>query len=167
MTKEADISFKEGDFVVYPAHGVGKIVSVGSQEICGVAVELFVIEFNKDHMVLKLPVQKAKTAGLRHISTKDEMEEALGALTVKTKRKKAMWSHRAQEYETKINSGSIGHLADVIRELHLCQVSGDQSYSERQIYQTAFERFVREMAVVENIDEDVASSKVCEKLNVA
>jgi CarD family transcriptional regulator len=88
-------------------------------------------------------------------------------LSVKTKKKKLMWSRRAQEYEAKINSGTVCGLADVIRELYLCQISGEQSYSERQIYQTAMERFVRELSLIEEIDEDTASSKIQAFLDVA
>ena len=159
--------FKAGDFVVYPAHGVGKLIDVEEHEVGDSKISLYVIEFDKDHMTLRLPVGKAAAAGLRGISDKDEMLAALKMLSVKTKRKKTMWSRRAQEYEAKINSGNVGSLADVIRELHVSQVAGEQSYSERQIYQTAIERFVRELSIVEDIDEELASSKVKEFLDVA
>jgi CarD family transcriptional regulator len=159
--------FKVGDFVVYPAHGVGKITEVGAHEICGADVELFVIEFKKDHMILKLPVQRAFSAGLRHICQKDEMADALEILASKSKKKKILWSRRAQEYEAKINSGCISGLADVIRELHVCQLAGEQSYSERQIYQLALDRFVKELAIVENIEEDEAINMVQKVLDVA
>lgn len=163
-TKE---SFKVGEFVVYPAHGVGRLINIEVHEVGDVQVELFVIEFEKDHMVLRLPIKKAQAAGLRRVAEKQEMYEALGLLSTKTKKKKAMWSRRAQEYEAKINSGSVACLADVIRELYSCQVSGDQSYSERQIYQTAMERFVRELSIVDDIDENTASEKVQDFLSVA
>jgi CarD family transcriptional regulator len=161
------VPFDVGTFVVYPAHGVGKVVSVGEYDICGAMVDLFVIEFTKDRMVLKLPVKKALSAGLRPICAKKEMDDALRVLSKKTARKKLVWSRRSQEYENKINSGYIGHLADVIRELHFCLVTGEQSYSERQIYQTALDRFIRELSIVENIDEESASNKVLDFLNVA
>jgi CarD family transcriptional regulator len=153
-------SFKIGDFVVYPAHGVGRIISIGNHDVCGTEVELFVIDFRSDHMTLKLPVQKACSSGLRHVCGKEEMESALEALSTKSKKKKIVWSRRAQEYETKINSGSVCSLADVIRELHSCQVAGDQSYSERQIYKIAMDRFIKELSIVEDIAEDEAFDKV-------
>ncbi|MDR3285145.1 MAG: CarD family transcriptional regulator [Holosporales bacterium] len=159
--------FKVGEFVVYPAHGVGKLIDIEEHEVGNTKIDLYVIDFDKDHMVLRLPVDKANSAGLRGISGRDEMLAALKMLSVKTKKKKAMWSRRAQEYEAKINSGSVGGLADVIRELYTYQVSGEQSYSERQIYQTAMERFVRELSLVENIDEEAASSRIHSFLEVA
>lgn len=160
-------SFKIDDFVVYPAHGVGRLINIEEHDICGTIVEFFVIEFNKDHMVLKLPTQKAYSSGLRPICEKQEMESALESLSTKAKKKKAMWSRRAQEYEAKINSGNVGNLAEVIRELYTCQTIGDQSYSERQIYQIALDRFVRELSIVENINEEEASCKIQEILSVA
>ncbi|MDR1907787.1 MAG: CarD family transcriptional regulator [Holosporales bacterium] len=156
-----------GDFVVYPAHGVGKLIDIEEHDICGTNVELFVIEFTKDHMVLKLPLQKACSSGLRPICGKEEMDLALESLGTKSRKKKAMWNRRAQEYESKINSGKISSLADVIRELHTPQDAGDQSYSERQIYQIALDRFVRELCIVEEVDEGTASKKVQEMLGVA
>ena len=161
------VVFKIGDFVVYPAHGVGKLVDIEEHEIANTKVKLYVIAFDRDHMTLRLPVEKAVSAGLRKVAGKEQMEAALGILSVKTKKKKVMWSRRAQEYETKINSGSVENLADVIRELYVCQINKDQSYSERQIYQTALERFVRELSVVENIDETAAMKRVQSYLDVA
>ncbi|MDR1597535.1 MAG: CarD family transcriptional regulator [Holosporales bacterium] len=159
-------SFAVGDFVVYPAHGVGKLVDIEIHDICDTSVELFVIEFAKDHMILKLPIQKACASGLRPICNKDEMQSALGLLGTRSRKKKTMWNRRAQEYEEKINSGSIISLADVIRELHSDQIV-DQSYSERQIYQLAMDRFVRELSLVDDVDESTASKKVQEMLSVA
>lgn len=160
-------TFKIGEYVVYPAHGVGKLIRVEEHDICDSVLEFFVIEFNKDHMVLRLPVQKALSSGLRPICLKEEMQAALDSLTTKTRKKKILWSRRAQEYETKINSGNITFLAEVIRELYCDQGDSDQSYSERQIYQQALDRFVREMAVVEDINEDEATTRVEQILSAA
>jgi CarD family transcriptional regulator len=159
--------FNIGDFVVYPAHGVGKLIDIEIHDICDTTVELFVIEFNKDHMVLKIPVQKACSSGLRLVCCKTEMETALESLGIKSKKKKVIWSRRAQEYESKINSGDIMGLADVIRELHSGHSDGTQSYSERLIYQTALDRFIRELSIVEEVNEDEATKKVHGLLNVA
>lgn len=167
QNKNELLSFQEGDYVVYPSHGVGKLLGIEEHEICGTTLEFFVVEFDKDHMILKLPVKKACASGLRHVCDAEEMDAAVESLNTKIKKKKALWSRRAQEYESKINSGSIDRLAEVIRELHSNQSMGEQSYSERQIFQTAFDRFVREMSVVKNIDEEEASSIVQERLSVA
>ncbi|MDR0632634.1 MAG: CarD family transcriptional regulator [Holosporales bacterium] len=165
MTK--GIVFNIGDFVVYPAHGVGKLVDIEEHDVGSVKIKLYVITFDKAHMTLRLPIDKAVAAGLRGISAKDEMVSALQMLSVKTKKKKVMWSRRAQEYETKINSGNIEHLADVIRELYVYQLNKDQSYSERQIYQTALDRLARELSIVENIDEEAAIGRIQSFLSVA
>lgn len=159
--------FKVGDYVVYPSHGVGKMVGIEDHEICGTTVQLFVIEFSKDHMTLKLPVKKACASGLRPVSNSEDMESVVASLSSRIKKKKALWSRRAQEYESKINSGSIESLAEVIRELHTCQSMGEQSYSERQIYQTAFDRFVREFAIVAQIGEEEAVEIIQSKLSAA
>ena len=150
------LPFRPGEFVVYPTHGVGKITSVEKQEIAGQKLNLFVIEFYKDKMTLRVPVTKVETAGLRRLSTRKVMDAALQTLRRRTRIKRTMWSRRAQEYEAKINSGDPVSIAEVVRDLHRKSDQPDQSYSERQMYQAAFERLVREFAAVEKIDEDAA-----------
>jgi CarD family transcriptional regulator len=152
--------FNEGDYVVYPAHGVGRIVGHETQAIGDIEVQLLVVSFEKDRMILRLPLSKAKTAGLRPLSTSEDMKQALQMLTIRTKARRAMWSRRAQEYEAKINSGDPKSIAEVIRDLYRATTQSDQSYSERQIYQAALERFVRELAAVEKIDESSATQKL-------
>lgn len=152
--------FHEGDFVVYPAHGVGRVVGHETQSIGDLDVHLLVVSFEKDRMILRLPLSKAKSAGLRPLSTSDDMTQALQMLTVRTKSRRTMWSRRAQEYEAKINSGDPKSIAEVIRDLYRATSQSDQSYSERQIYQAAMERFVRELAAVEQIDENSATQKL-------
>lgn len=151
---------KVGDFVVYPAHGVGKLINKEMTEIAGHKIELLVINFEKDRMTLRLPVGKAKSAGLRPVSSKNNMDEALQSLTIKTRARRTMWSRRAQEYENKINSGDPKSIAEVVRELFRPQPDVDQSYSERQIYQAAIDRLARELAAVEAIDEPAAIKKM-------
>lgn len=158
---------KEGDYVVYPAHGVGKLVGIEKHMIAGNSVDLMVITFEKERMTLRLPEGKAKAAGLRSVVSKDDMNEALELLKVKIRVKRTMWSRRAQEYETKINSGNPRCIAEVLRELYRSNRETDQSYSERQIYQAALERFIRELCVVEQIDEQDALSYVENLLSVA
>ncbi len=156
----SDKLFKEGDYVVYPAHGVGQIIGYESQEIAEQTVELLVVSFDKDRMILRLPLPKAKAAGLRPLSSSEEMSRALESLATKTKSRRTMWSRRAQEYETKINSGDPMSIAEVIRDLHRSQNQPDQSYSERQIYQAAVDRLARELAAVEKVDENSAVKKL-------
>ncbi|RZI46905.1 CarD family transcriptional regulator [Candidatus Finniella inopinata] len=163
----SDFKFTTGDFVVYPAHGVGKLVGSETHEISGHKLELLVINFDKERMTLRLPSHKAKAAGLRPLSSEDAMQSALHTLTVKTKQKRAMWSRRAQEYETKINSGDPKSIAEVVRELYRAQSDSDQSYSERQIYQAAMERLARELAAVESIEETAAVVKMEKILEAA
>ena len=159
--------FKTGDFVVYPTHGVGKITGVETQEIAGQSLKLFVIEFDKEKMTLRVPVTKANTSGLRRLSTRKIMDNAMKTLKGRSRVKRTMWSRRAQEYEAKINSGDPVSIAEVVRDLHRNAGQPDQSYSERQIYQAAFERLVRELAAVEKIAEDQAVEKLEKVLEAA
>lgn len=159
--------FKTGEYVVYPAHGVGKLMGYEKHEISGAHLELMVINFEKDKMTLRLPATKARNAGLRQLSTKNDMNEALRILSVKTKPRRTMWSRRAQEYETKINSGLPGSIAEVIRDLYRRSTDSEQSYSERQIYQAAIDRLGRELAAIEQIAEQVAVEKIESFLRVA
>ena len=159
--------FKTGDFVVYPTHGVGKITGVETQEIAGQSLKLFVIEFDKEKMTLRVPVTKANTSGLRRLSTRKIMDSAMKTLRGRSRVKRTMWSRRAQEYEAKINSGDPVSIAEVVRDLHRNAGQPDQSYSERQIYQAAFERLVRELAAVEKINEDQAVEKLEKVLEAA
>src|SRR5579884_1856439 len=152
--------FTTGDLVVYPTHGVGKIVAIENQEIAGHTLNVFVVHFDKDRMTLRVPLAKAKVSGLRKLSSRKEMDAALLKLRGKSRAKRTMWSRRAQEYEAKINSGDPGSIAEVVRDLFRSASQPEQSYSERQIYQAALDRFVREFAAVEKIDEDAAVKRV-------
>jgi CarD family transcriptional regulator len=152
--------FVTGDFVVYPSHGVGQILAMETQHISGHELNVFVIVFEKDRMTLRLPVGKARSAGLRRLSTPTEMKAALTRLRGRTRARRTMWSRRAQEYEAKINSGDPASIAEVVRDLYRNAGQADQSYSERQIYQAALDRLVREFAAVEKIDEATAVLKL-------
>ena len=145
------LAFSSGDYVVYPAHGVGKVSDITKQKIAGSELELIVVNFDKDKMTLRIPMAKAETTGLRQISDASVMDEALTTLKGKAKVKKIMWSRRAQEYENKINSGSPVAIAEVIRDLHRNENLAEQSYSERQIYEQALDRLANEYAVFKNI----------------
>ena len=152
--------FNPGEYVVYPVHGVGRIIGHETQSIEDIEIQLVVVAFEKDRMILRLPVSKAGSAGLRPLSSPDDMSQALQTLTVRTKSRRAMWSRRAQEYAAKINSGNPKSIAEVIRDLYRPTPQTDQSFSERQIYQAALERFVKELAAVEQIDETSATQKL-------
>ncbi|WP_241503779.1 CarD family transcriptional regulator [Ferruginivarius sediminum] len=167
QAKQKEMGFSEGDYVVYPAHGVGKVTGVEMEEISGTKLELIVIKFDKDRMTLRVPVTKASNSGLRKLSTKKVMESALATLKGRSRAKKTMWSRRAQEYEAKINSGDPVSIAEVVRDLHRNEDQGEQSYSERQMYQAALERLAREFAAMERIDEVAAAEKLEDVLRAA
>lgn len=159
--------FGTGDYVVYPTHGVGKVIGVEQREIAGQELELFVISFDRDRMTLRVPVGKAGRAGLRRLSTRKVMEAALVKLKGRARVKKTMWSRRAQEYEAKINSGDPVSIAEVVRDLHPNVGQPDQSFSERQIYEAAFDRLACEFAALESIDKQTATEKLEEMLTAA
>ena len=152
--------FDEGDFVVYPTHGVGKVTGVETKEIAGQELTLFVIQFEKERMTLRVPISKAKDSGLRKLSNRKVIDAALKTLKGKSRAKRTMWSRRAQEYEAKINSGDPGLIAEVVRDLYRGDDQPDQSYSERQMYQAAIDRLGRELAAVEEIDQEAALEKL-------
>jgi len=161
------LNFKQGDAVVYPAHGVGQIEGVESYQVGGIDVSLYSISFEKDRMRLKIPVLKAEESGLRALCSSKRLDDALVTLQGKAKAKRAMWSRRAQEYETKINSGDPVMIAEVLRDLRRPKDDSEQSYSERQIYQSALARLAREVAAIEQTTEIVAADKLEDVLGKA
>ena len=150
------IAFNSGEFVVYPAHGVGKVADISTQKIGGAELELIVVNFDKDKMTLRVPLSKAESVGLRKISETPVMDEA--------KVRKIMWSRRAQEYENKINSGSPVAIAEVVRDLYRRENLSEQSYSERQIYEQALDRLANEYAICNNISAGDATKKLLDIL---
>lgn len=158
------MQFKAGDFVVYPTHGVGKITGIEAQQIGEIELKVFVIAFEKDKMILRVPVNRAAAAGLRHVSSKDDLQKAYKALAGKAKIGRGMWSRRAQEYETKINSGNIVFIAEVVRDLHRNVDQAERSYSERMIYESALGRLVGELAASEGMDAKTATDKLIKML---
>jgi CarD family transcriptional regulator len=153
-------TFIAGDFVVYPSHGVGKIIGTEKRKVEETDLELLIIRFEHERMTLRVPLSKATEFGLRTLSSKVQMEEAIVTIKGKAKVKKTMWSRRAQEYETKINSGSLVSIAEVVRDLFRKNDQGEQSYSERQMYQAALERLASEFAAVDDTDKDSAVLKL-------
>lgn len=160
MSKSKKTDFRPNEYVVYPAHGVGQIISIEEQQIAGISLELFVISFEKDKMTLRVPTDKAVQIGMRSLSSPDVILKAMTTLKGKAKVKRAMWSRRAQEYEQKINSGDLIAIAEVVRDLHRNDDQREQSYSERQLYEAALERLTREVAAVDNGDEAAATKRV-------
>ncbi len=160
MSKSKKYDFRPNEFVVYPAHGVGRVVSIEEQEVAGITLELFVISFEKDKMTLRVPTDKAIEVGMRSLSSPEVVSQAMKTLKGKARVKRAMWSRRAQEYEQKINSGDLIAIAEVVRDLHRTDEQREQSYSERQLYEAALERLTREFAAVSGSDEGEALRQV-------
>ena len=161
------LSFDVGDFVVYPKHGVGRVVELQNTEIAGTQLDLYVLRFEKERMTLRVPVGKADAVGLRKLSSDKTMKDALETLKGKPKVKRTMWSRRAQEYEAKINSGDLTSIAEVTRDLFRADDQPEQSYSERQIFEAASSRLARELAAMEEVDEPTALKEILEILNKA
>jgi CarD family transcriptional regulator len=156
--------FQEGDHVVYPTHGVGKVERIATEEIAGHKLELIHITFEENRMTLRVPVAKARTAGLRKLATRKLFDEALNVLKGRARIKRTMWSRRAQEYEAKINSGDPLAIAEVVRDLHRNAGQPDQSFSERQIYEAAMERLASELAALDKTDKATAATKLTDFL---
>ena len=161
MSKNTE--FKVGERVVYPSHGVGEIVEIECQTIGDTKLEVYVISFPQDKMTLRVPTSRAAASGLRTLVTESDIQEVYNVLQSKPKRGNKMWSRRAQEYETKINSGDIAAIAEVVRDLYK-NVDNDRSYSERTIYESALNRLSTEIAILENISETESSEKLIDLL---
>jgi CarD family transcriptional regulator len=159
--------FSIGDHVVYPAHGVGRVQGIESQEVAGMKLELYVITFDHEKMTLRVPTAKAKVSGLRSLAEGNVVSQALTTLKGRARVKRTMWSRRAQEYEAKINSGDLISIAEVVRDLHRAENQPEQSYSERQLYESALDRMAREVAAIERIDREAAIGILTKSLTKA
>ncbi len=157
-------NFVEGDHVVYPTHGVGKVERIATEEIAGHKLELIHITFEENRMTLRVPVMKARSAGLRKLATRKMFDEALAILKGRARIKRTMWSRRAQEYEAKINSGDPLSIAEVVRDLHRNAGQPDQSFSERQIYEAAMDRLAAELAALDHTEKTAAATKLTDYL---
>jgi len=157
--------FRKDEYIVYPTHGVGRIVGIEEQEIAGCKLELFVVNFEKDKMTLRVPVSKCESAGMRKLADTDLVTKAMDTLRGRARVKRTMWSRRAQEYESKINSGNLISIAEVVRDLYRSDSQPEQSYSERQLYEAALDRMAREIAAVQDVDEVMAIQSIGESLN--
>jgi CarD family transcriptional regulator len=152
--------FKTNEYIVYPAHGVGQIVAIEEQEVAGAKLELFVINFVKDKMTLRVPTAKVMAVGMRKLAEGGLVKRALETLKGRARVKRTMWSRRAQEYEAKINSGDIVAIAEVVRDLFRSESQPEQSYSERQLYEAALDRLSREIAAVQHVTETEAVKEI-------
>jgi CarD family transcriptional regulator len=152
--------FKTSEFIVYPAHGVGQIMAIEEQEVAGARLELFVINFVKDKMTLRVPTSKIASVGMRKLAETPMVKRALETLKGRARIKRTMWSRRAQEYEAKINSGDIVAIAEVVRDLYRSESQPEQSYSERQLYEAAIDRLAREVSAVQRITETEAIKEI-------
>ena len=157
--------FRANEFIVYPAHGVGRIVGIEEQEIAGMALELFVINFDKEKLTLRVPTGKLASVGMRKLSEESIVKKAMETLKGRARVKRTMWSRRAQEYVAKINSGDLVAIAEVVRDLYRSEAQPEQSYSERQLYEDALDRMAREIAAVEKLDERGAVQRITEVLS--
>ena len=167
MTKTAKpeaSKFEIGQHIVYPTHGVGRITAIETQEVAGMSLEVYVVSFEQDKLILRVPTARASSSGMRPLATTKVVSDALKTLGGRARIKRTMWSRRAQEYEAKINSGDLISIAEVVRDLHRAEDQPDQSYSERQLYESALDRMARELAAVENIEHSEAVERVSSSL---
>ena len=163
--KRKAFNFRVGQHVVYPAHGVGKIIEIENRTVGGAELELFVVFITKDKLTLRIPTAKAASIGMRSLATSEGAKNALNILKGKAVIKRLMWSRRAQEYEQKINSGDIILIAEVVRDLHRRDETREQSYSERQLYESALDRLTREIAIVTSKSEEESGLAILKILN--
>ena len=152
--------FNTKDYVVYPTHGVGLVIDIEKREVVGQKLEMYVIEFINDKLILRVPVEKAKVLNLRKVSKPSKIQSVLKILSEKAKIKRTMWSRRAQEYDLKINSGDIQQIAEVVRDLNRANNQIEQSYSERQLFEISYDRFLKEVIAGLKISEDAAIKKI-------
>ncbi len=162
--KQTGSGFEVGQHVVYPAHGVGIVTGVEKESVSGIEFEVYVVSFDQDKMILRVPTARAETSGMRALAGSKLVDDALRTLTGRARIKRTMWSRRAQEYEAKINSGDLISIAEVVRDLYRAEDQPEQSYSERQLYENALDRMARELAAVEKIDRDAAMERLSSSL---
>lgn len=166
-SKKKNVTFKVGEHIVYPAHGVGKVTSIDQEVIAGFDIEVYVVMFEQDKMILRVPTAKASTSGMRALSNDLILKDSFTTLRGRARIKRTMWSRRAQEYDAKINSGDLVLLSEVVRDLHRTDDQPDQSYSERQLYESALDRMVREVAAIKKATRSAAMEDIIETLTAA
>jgi CarD family transcriptional regulator len=162
--KKKNVSFKVGQHVIYPAHGVGEVIGIEQEVIAGFDIEVYVVKFEQDKMTLRVPTTKAGSSGMRALSNDLILKDSFTTLKGRARIKRTMWSRRAQEYEAKINSGDLILVSEVVRDLHRTDAQPEQSYSERQLYERALDRMVREVAAIRKTTRDAAMSDILDTL---
>ena len=167
VDRKAAKGFRVNEFIVYPSHGVGQISEITNQQFGDTELELFVINFDKEKMTLLLPLDKAVENGMRKLADKTMMTGAMKTLRGRARIKRTMWSRRAQEYEAKINSGDLVATAEVVRDLYRNENQPEQSYSERQLYESALDRMAREVAAINKTELDIATANLEDVLSKA
>lgn len=165
--KKKPVSFKVGQHVIYPAHGVGEVIGIEQEVIAGFDIEVYVVKFEQDKMTLRVPTTKAPTSGMRALSNDLILKDAFTTLKGRARIKRTMWSRRAQEYEAKINSGDLILVAEVVRDLHRTEAQPEQSYSERQLYERSLDRMMREVAAIRKATHDAAMADILDTLSKA
>lgn len=161
------VNFKANQHIVYPAHGVGKVTGIEKETIADMEIELYVVSFEQEKMILRVPTAKAAMSGMRPLSNENVLKDAFTTLKGRARIKRTMWSRRAQEYEGKINSGDLILVSEVVRDLHRTDAQPEQSYSERQLYESALDRMVREVAAIKKVDRDQGMAEILDTLNAA
>ncbi|WP_371397717.1 CarD family transcriptional regulator [Fretibacter rubidus] len=161
------VNFKVNQHIVYPAHGVGKVTAIEKEVIAEMEIELYVVAFEQEKMILRVPTNKAAQSGMRPLSNENVLKDSFTTLKGRARIKRTMWSRRAQEYESKINSGDLVLVSEVVRDLHRTDAQPEQSYSERQLYEQALDRMVREVAAIKKTDRDGAMADILDTLNAA
>jgi len=154
------LDFKTGQYVVYPTQGVGKLLRVEEQKIGDQKIKMMVIDFERNHMTLRVPLDRAELSGLRPISSSKKLDEAIAAAKGKAGAKRMIWARRAAQYEENINSGDPMKLAEVVRDLQRRTATDTMTFSARQLYLRALERMAQEFAVLHKMDLDAASEKI-------
>ena len=160
VKKNSKLQFSKGDYVVYPSYGPGRILAIKKEIITGKRIQVLIISINK-RVILRVPVENIKDLGLRKLSTANRLKDAMTVLKSKAKKKKkTMWSRRAQEYEEKILSGNLVLIAEVLKELYKKDSFDESSFSEKQIYASALDRLARELAAMKKLDKDTATKEL-------
>ncbi|MGB6231057.1 MAG: CarD family transcriptional regulator [Litorimonas sp.] len=162
--KKKPVSFKVGQHVIYPAHGVGEVIAIEQEVIAGFDIEVYVVKFDQDKMTLRVPTAKASNSGMRALSNDLILKDAFTTLKGRARIKRTMWSRRAQEYEAKINSGDLILVSEVVRDLHRTEAQPEQSYSERQLYERSLDRMMREVAAIRKCGHDAAIADILDTL---
>ncbi|MDR0803796.1 MAG: CarD family transcriptional regulator [Rickettsiales bacterium] len=160
------LSFKNGDFVVYPTVGVGKLLRTEEQSVGGQKITLLVIEFERNRMTLRVPVDRAEISGLRPLASPKELNKIIESARDKPVAKRLIWARRSAQYEESINSGDPARVADVLRDLRRREPTDMMNFSARGLYLRALERMAQEYAILHKIDLDSATLKIEDMMGV-